>query len=113
MSFINYKELIEEGDIVILHLAYNNLLTIKIESGKVHQTKYGALKHDSLIGIKFGSKVTCSKGYIFVLQPNPELWTLALPHRTQILYSTDISMVILQLDLRNGSVSIYPQLKID
>ncbi|CAD5111007.1 DgyrCDS359 [Dimorphilus gyrociliatus] len=106
MSFIAYKDIIEEGDIVILYLGYDNLLTLKVEAGKVHQTKYGALKHDSLIGEKFGSKVTCSKGYIHVLQPTPEIWTLALPHRTQILYSTDISMVIYQLDLRNGSIVV-------
>ena len=35
------------------------------------------------------------------LQPTPDLWTKCLPHRTQILYSTDISMIILQLEIRS------------
>lgn len=46
------------------------------------------------------------KGWVYLLHPTPELWTVNLPHRTQILYSTDISMVILQLALKPGSVVI-------
>ena len=41
-----------------------------------------------------------------VLHPTPELWTLTLPHRTQILYSTDISHVTLMLDLKPGSIVV-------
>merc|ERR1719167_1311128 len=55
---------------------------------------------------KFGSKVSLTKGYAYVLHPTPELWTKALPHRTQILYATDIAMIILQLELKPGSVVI-------
>ena len=39
-----------------------------------------------------------------MLHPTPELWTQALPHRTQILYATDISVISLQVGLRPGSV---------
>ena len=46
------------------------------------------------------------KNWVLVLHPTPELWTVALPHRTQILYSTDIAMVTLQLGLRPGSVVV-------
>ena len=45
-----------------------------------------------------------TRGWAFVLHPTPELWTLTLPHRTQILYTPDISMVLTQLELRPGSV---------
>ena len=31
------------------------------------------------------------KGWVILLAPNPELWTLVLRHRTQILYIADIS----------------------
>jgi tRNA (adenine57-N1/adenine58-N1)-methyltransferase len=37
-----------------------------------------------------------------LLAPTPELWTLVLRHRTQILYIVDIAMVVTYLDLRPG-----------
>lgn len=46
------------------------------------------------------------KGWVYLLHPTPELWTVNLPHRTQILYTTDISMVTLKLALKPGSIVI-------
>jgi len=57
-----------------------------------------------LIGKKFGTKVAMTRGYGYVLYPTPELWTKTLPHRTQIIYATDISFIIMQLQLGPGSV---------
>lgn len=51
-------------------------------------------------------KVELSRGWCFVLQPTPELWTQTLPHRTQIIYTPDISMILFQLDIKPGSVVI-------
>lgn len=106
MSFEKYKEKIEDGDKVILYLGFDNMHAIKVKDGQTFQTKYGALRHSHLIGREFGCKVQCPKGYLHVLHPTPELWTMNLPHRTQILYSTDISVVTLQLDLKPGSVVV-------
>ena len=36
--------------------------------------------------------------------PTPELWTKVLPHRTQILYLPDISLVCHYLELTPGAV---------
>ncbi|CAH0772345.1 unnamed protein product [Bemisia tabaci] len=116
MSFSQLKETIEEGDTVILYLNPLNLHSIEVKPeipnkhdelvDNVFQTKYGALKIKGLIGQKFGSKVSLSKGWAYVLHPTPELWTLTLPHRTQIIYSADISMIIFQLDLKPGCIVI-------
>ena len=57
------------------------------------QTKYGSVRVMDLVGKKYGSRVSLSKGWGQVLYPTPELWTVTLPHRTQILYTPDISMV--------------------
>ena len=34
----------------------------------------------------------------------PELWSLSLPHRTQIIYTPDSSLIVCQLDLQPGSL---------
>ena len=39
---------------------------------------------------------------MFLLKPNPELWTKVLLHRTQILYAADISLTCLMLELQPG-----------
>lgn len=116
MSFKKNKDLIEVGDIITLYLNPNNMHQIevkdKIKNRKgelvdyVFQTTYGALKVISLVGTRYGSKVDLSKGWAYVLQPTPELWTLTLPHRTQIIYTPDISMIVYLLDLAPGSVVI-------
>lgn len=41
-----------------------------------------------------------------LLRPTPELWTLALPHRTQILYVADISYILSELAIRPGAVVV-------
>ncbi|XP_066534624.1 tRNA (adenine(58)-N(1))-methyltransferase catalytic subunit TRMT61A [Hoplias malabaricus] len=106
MSFVEYSEFIQEGDVVIIFLGHDSMMPINVKSGAQTQTRYGAIRHSSdLIGRRFGSKVTCSKGgWVYVLHPTPELWTMNLPHRTQILYTTDIANITLMLDLKPGSI---------
>ncbi|GFR99535.1 tRNA (Adenine(58)-N(1))-methyltransferase catalytic subunit TRMT61A [Elysia marginata] len=104
MSFDSSKHIVDYGDTVLLYIGYDNMLPVVIEEGKTHQTKFGAVKHDELVGKQFGTRFQCPRGWIYILRPTPELWTLSLPHRTQILYTTDISMVVFQLDLKPGSI---------
>jgi tRNA (adenine57-N1/adenine58-N1)-methyltransferase len=116
MSFEKFKDVIEQGDTVILYLSVNSMHAIQVQPRiknkkdewveNVFQTTYGALKVQSLIGKKFGTKVALSRGWAYVLHPTPELWTLTLPHRTQIIYTPDISMIIFQLEIKPGSVVI-------
>ncbi|XP_028040127.1 tRNA (adenine(58)-N(1))-methyltransferase catalytic subunit TRMT61A [Bombyx mandarina] len=115
MSFRNYKDKVDEGDTVILYLS-NNLYAIDVKTEvknkkgetieNVFQTPFGALKVRNLIGIQYGSRIELSKGWGHILQPTPEMWSLTLPHRTQIIYTPDISMILFQLDLVPGCVVI-------
>lgn len=58
------------------------------------------------IGLPYGSRATSTAGtgWVYLLAPTPELWTRALPHRTQILYAADIGAVCAGLDLAPGCV---------
>lgn len=42
-------------------------------------------------------------GFIHVLAPTPELWTISLPHRTQVVYTADSSYILHRLRARPGS----------
>lgn len=116
MSFLKPKDIIEENDTVILYLTIKNMhaidVTPQIKNKKgdlvenVFQTTFGALKVKDLIGKRYGSKVQLSRGFGHVLQPTPELWTQTLPHRTQILYTADISMILFELEVQPGSIVV-------
>ncbi|KAA0202054.1 hypothetical protein HAZT_HAZT000622 [Hyalella azteca] len=114
MTFDKFHKIIKECDTVILY--FNNTQTYALEVTKtvknrhgqqvphVFQSMYGALKVESLVGLQFGCRVQLATGAGYIFYPTPELWTLTLPHRTQILYTTDISMVIARLNIGPGSV---------
>ncbi|XP_041668324.1 tRNA (adenine(58)-N(1))-methyltransferase catalytic subunit TRMT61A [Cheilinus undulatus] len=106
MSFVEYSDCIQAGDVAIIYQSHDSMMPVKVQQGAQTQTRYGVIRHSSdLIGQRYGSKVTCSKGgWVYVLHPTPELWTITLPHRTQILYTTDISMVTMMLELKPGSI---------
>ncbi|XP_040916027.1 tRNA (adenine(58)-N(1))-methyltransferase catalytic subunit TRMT61A [Toxotes jaculatrix] len=106
MSFVEYSDFIQDGDIAIIYLGHDSTMPVKVQQGAQTQTRYGVIRHSTdLIGQRYGSKVTCSKGgWVHVLHPTPELWTVSLPHRTQILYTTDIATVTMMLELKPGSV---------
>jgi len=54
----------------------------------------------------YTSQVSAKKGYVHILRPSPALITASLPHRTQILYSADISVIIMKLGLKPGSIVV-------
>lgn len=47
-----------------------------------------------------------SSGFIHILPPTPEVWTLSLPHRTQVVYTPDYSYILHRIRARPGSVLI-------
>lgn len=114
MSFNNYQTIIKEGDTVVLYLTITQIYNVKAQAkilnkkgtevDNTFQTPFGALKCGELIGQSYGTKISLSKGWGYILQPTPELWTVTLPHRTQIIYTPDISMILLQLEICPGSV---------
>ncbi|CAE7059682.1 unnamed protein product [Rhizoctonia solani] len=96
------------GDVVILWMTREDIQPIVVTPGKELNGRYGVYRHSDLVGVSYGSKISSrnGRGFIHALRPTPELWTLALPHRTQILYHADISYITMWLGIKPGSVVI-------
>ncbi|KAJ3306672.1 tRNA (adenine(58)-N(1))-methyltransferase catalytic subunit trmt61a [Kappamyces sp. JEL0829] len=76
-----------------------------VQEGKDFINRHGRFPHDQMVGKKWGTKIasTSKQGFIYILHPTPEIWTLVLSHRTQILYQPDISFVSYMFGLGPGS----------
>ncbi|CAL5325703.1 unnamed protein product [Camellia sinensis] len=100
---ISFNRCIGDGDLVIVYERHDNMKAVKVCENSVLQNRFGVFKHSDWIGKPFGSKVLSNKGgFVYLLAPTPELWTLVLSHRTQILYIADISFVIMYLEIVPG-----------
>ncbi|XLS66497.1 hypothetical protein HN51_026471, partial [Arachis hypogaea] len=100
---LSFNRLISNGDLVIVYERHDNLKAVTVSESTVLQNRFGVFKHSEWIGKPFGSKVFSNKGgFVYLLAPTPELWTLVLSHRTQILYIADISFVIMYLEVVPG-----------
>lgn len=108
MSLVGRKRTIEEGDTVFLFFGYGSVKAVQVKTGAIVNNEYGCFVLGDLVGRPFGTRLQSSgkrkDGWTAALHPTPELWTLALPHRTQILYVADISLIIQHLRVRPGSV---------
>jgi tRNA (adenine57-N1/adenine58-N1)-methyltransferase catalytic subunit len=91
-----------------MHQTREQLLPVVVTTGQELNGRFGYYRHEDLIGVPYGSKVASrnGRGFIHVLRPTPELWTRALPHRTQILYMADIAFVTAWLNVRPGSTVV-------
>lgn len=105
MPFINRKKYIEEGDLVLVYVSRTIIKPLYVTKGENFNTRFGNFPHDSMIGLEYGSQITTPKerGFVYLLQPTPELWTMSLPHRTQIVYTPDSSYILQRLNVIDGS----------
>lgn len=102
---ISLQRPIATGDLVIVYERHDSMKAIKVCESSEHQNKFGVFRHSDWLGKPFGSKVFSNKGgFVYLLAPTPELWTLVLSHRTQILYIADISFVVSFLEIIPGCV---------
>nr|AFK47103.1 unknown [Medicago truncatula] len=102
---MSFNRTISNGDLAIVYARHDNMKPVTVSEGSVLQNRFGVFKHSDWIGKSFGSKVFSNKGgFVYLLAPTPELWTLVLSHRTQILYIADISFVVMYLEIVPGFV---------
>ncbi|WFD29792.1 guanidinoacetate N-methyltransferase [Malassezia sp. CBS 17886] len=100
---------IQAGDAVIVFASRDRTPTpIQVTRGAELVNLYGSFAHDDMIGRPYGSKIHSRnrRGFVYLLRPTPELWTVSLPHRTQILYAPDMSFITMRLNLSPGATVI-------
>ncbi|RHY28675.1 hypothetical protein DYB32_005774 [Aphanomyces invadans] len=102
------KTIVEAGDLVILFETHNSITYTYVKPDEIYQNRHGAFHHNDIIGNRYGAKVysRISKGYMYVLSPTPELWSKALRHRTQIVFTLDASSIIFQTHCAPGKIVI-------
>ncbi|AQZ17228.1 GCD14 (YJL125C) [Zygosaccharomyces parabailii] len=109
MPAFHYKDVIQEGDLALVWVSRDNIKPIVVDSKAMFNTRYGSFSHSSMIGKPYGSQIAIrTKGqnrfsFIHVMQPSAELWTLSLPHRTQIVYTPDSSYIMQRLNCNPSS----------
>ena len=85
------KRVIKAGSLVIVFLSHDDLAHVYVKAGEILNNKWGSFHHDDIIGKTFGChwESRGQKGWVYALAPTPELWAMALPHRTQIVQPLD------------------------
>ncbi|PWN18043.1 GCD14-domain-containing protein [Microstroma glucosiphilum] len=96
---------IKAGDLVIIFISRDRPFSpLTVTPDQVFTNAFGSFPHNNIIGRPFGSQIRSenNKGFLTLLRPSPELWTLSLPHRTQILYGPDMSFISMKMGLGPG-----------
>ena len=105
------KDVTKEGDIILLYAGKGGMTKLTLTKGETFCHRFGAFRHDSLIGQAYGTRVASitksgapGRGHAFILRANyPDLWSIGvLDHHTQIIYPMDIAQICFHLELFPG-----------
>jgi tRNA (adenine57-N1/adenine58-N1)-methyltransferase catalytic subunit len=112
------------GDMIIVQERYDAVSHLVLSATGVLHNRYGRFFHADVIGRPLGlrwdsvdvssggggggggARSRASRGFIYALAPTPALWSMAMFHRTQVVYPHDSAIISLFLDLRPGSVVV-------
>jgi tRNA (adenine57-N1/adenine58-N1)-methyltransferase len=104
---------IKAGDMIMIFIEDDDIRPTVVVPSQRFDCKAGSFIHATFVGREFGSKIFATptkqqkpfqaRTFIYLLRPTPLLWTLALRHRTQILYHVDIGFIASMLHLKPGS----------
>lgn len=100
------SEMMREGDLVMIYLGHEKVTHIFLDPCVEFENRFGVFSHRAFLGSKWGSKILAKNGtgWVLALAPSPELWSMAVTHRTQIVQTTDLAMITFELGLRDGKV---------
>lgn len=98
-------EVIGDGDYVLLYSPDKKKgWLVRVEEGKEYHTHLGKAKLDEVVGRVWGSKLMTNKGKVlFLLRPTLEDFIMKFRRKTQIIYPKDAGLILIKLDVGNGS----------
>lgn len=93
-----------EGDLVQLQGAGHKSHLLRLEAGAVLQTHRGVIRHDDIIGQKWGSRLESHQGNPFYLfQPGIADLIRNIKRTTQILYPKEIGQILITMGIGPGT----------
>lgn len=102
-SQIESSNFAREGDLVQLQGAGHKSHLLRLVAGGVLQTHRGVVKHDDIIGQKWGSRLESHQGNPFyLLQPGIADLIKNIKRTTQILYPKEIGQIIIIMGIGPG-----------
>lgn len=92
-----------EGDLVQLQGIGHKSHLLKLQAGAVLQTHRGVIRHDDIIGQKWGARLHSHQGNpFFLLQPGLADLIKAIKRTTQILYPKEIGSILITMGVGPG-----------
>jgi len=97
----------QADDLVELVSTKGKYYIFKLENNKELQTHRGVIKHNDLIGKKWGSEVFSHRSSSFyLLKPGLYEWISSIKRNTQIMYPKDIGYILLKMNIIPGTTVI-------
>ena len=87
---------------VVVKYSHKVVERLRLERGARTQTRLGILSHDEVAAKEYGVPVKIHSGEVVILPMTPERWIESIEHRTQVLYRTDVAMIIYMAEIRAG-----------
>ncbi|KSW10701.1 protein methyltransferase [Pyrodictium occultum] len=99
------RDVVCEGCPVLLVLDERRRFLFRVERGRVQGSDRGVVRHDDLVGLRYGSWVRLSSGALaLVLQPRlVDYMERGLRRRSQVIYPKDHGLILMLLDLKPGA----------
>lgn len=96
--------MIKAGDLVkIWHPKRDDSFLIRMEPGYSFGTHFAQIKHDDIIGKKYGSVYKTAGGDVYLLRPCIAHYTRSIKRRTQVVFPKDAGFILLNLNIVPGS----------
>jgi tRNA (adenine57-N1/adenine58-N1)-methyltransferase len=98
MESINY------GDRVLVYIDEKRRFLVRVEKNGILGTDKGFIKHDDMVGRRYGSTIETSQGYkAYLYRPLPIDYQYTVKRKTQIIYPKDLSYMIFLSGIKPGS----------